>query len=48
MIWIGSGFVPILIYSTNSGEIVVQDRAILTENSFDILTESSIELVTET
>lgn len=46
-IW-GTGFIPILIYSTMNGEIVVQDHAILTESSMDILTESSLELMTET
>ena len=48
MIWIGSGFIPIIIYSTNSGEIVPQQHTILTENNLDILTESGQELLTET
>jgi hypothetical protein len=48
MNWWGSGFVPIIIYSTTSGEIVVQANTILTENNFDITTEAAQELLTET
>lgn len=47
MNWYGGGFIPIINYSAASAEIVVQDHAILTENSIDILTESSLELLTE-
>lgn len=47
-IWFGSGYVPIILYSTYQGEIVAQQHTILTENNFDITTESSQELLTET
>ena len=47
-IWYGGGFVPIIIYSTTSGEIVVQQNTIMTENNIDITTEASQELLTET
>ncbi len=46
--WWGSGLIPIIIYSTISGEIVAQQNTILTENSIDIMTEASQELLTET
>ena len=43
---LGSGFIPILIYSSFS-EAVAQDDTILTENNFDLLTEASQEILRE-
>jgi hypothetical protein len=46
MNWVGSGFIPILIYQTfSAGE--AEATAILTESSLDLMTESSDTLVTE-
>lgn len=44
-IW-GSGFIPILIYST-MGEIVEQEDTILTENNLDLLAEDGRPLLRE-
>lgn len=44
--WVGSGFIPILIYQTLSSE-GEEENALLTENNLFVLTEDSKELLTE-
>lgn len=46
MNWFGSGFVPIIIYSSGTGS-GVDSTAIVTETNLDIFTETSIEILTE-
>ena len=44
--WPGSGFIQIILYGTG-GSIIGDDKALLTENNFNILTETSQDIDTE-
>jgi hypothetical protein len=46
MHWIGSGFIPILLYATGGG-IIAENHAILTEDNHEILTEAGSDLLIE-
>lgn len=47
MNWFGSGMITILLYAS-AGEIITEQKALLTEINQDILTENSNEILEDT
>ncbi len=42
----GGGFIPIIIYATGQA-VIIEDHAILTESSLELLTESGNDILVE-